>query len=255
MHQTDEHGVQEHRGASGAHRVVPSSARRGSAGLESSDVEAELADAQTERGHSKGGWGRRIFDASVGGLLVTVIALTLQIVDSAAVQRTWQRIRGVVTGQEPSTAVRGLPYSLNTAALPRKPIQIDTGGRVDQPFEAAAKHIDLIKLIIGRDDPTQGYADDAPIGRVRIQILDGTKTLYDEVVTAHNNTATSTQPDLAVQPGRQYVLRITNEERAARLGMYFTEEQRGPSAIIQERSDTAPYTYPHQLSASVRGHD
>jgi hypothetical protein len=88
-----------------------------------------------------------------------------------------------------------------------------------------------------------------------LQVLEGTRIIYDEIVTARNNTATVTRPDLALQPGRQYVLRVTNEEPGARLGFYFSNERRGPSATVQERPDSRPYVYPHQLSAAIRGHD
>jgi hypothetical protein len=200
-------------------------------------------------------WRRRLSDASVGALVVAILAFALQLVDSAAVNRYWQRFKGVVTNQAPPPDIQGLPYALNTAGLPRKPVQIYTGGHVDQPFVAAAKRVDRLKVIIGRDDADQGYADDAPIGRVRLQLWDENRLLVDKEVIAKNNTATEGSVDVPVQPGRTYNFRVVNVEPDARLGVYFTEEERAPSATIQERPDAASYPYPHQLASTVRCRD
>jgi hypothetical protein len=211
--------------------------------------------SQAKESRVRRGW-RRAFDVGVGALIVAVLAFALQLIDSAAINRFWQRSRGLVTGESPPPEIQGLPYSLNTAELPRKPVQIDYGGYVDQPFRAITKRLDLLKAIIGRDDPDQGFADDAPIGRVRLQILEGGKSVvFDKQVIARNNTATSTQTDIAVQPGQTYVFRVINDEQGVRLGMYFTNEEREPGTIVQERPGESPYSYPHQLAASIRGHD
>jgi hypothetical protein len=108
--------LDEHPGPSGPPPAAMSRRSDGVAG-EQTDLDVELAGVETGRGRSRGGWGRRIFDASIGGLIVAILALTLQVIDSAAIQRTWQRLKGVATGEQPPTNTRGEPYALNTAAL------------------------------------------------------------------------------------------------------------------------------------------
>jgi hypothetical protein len=211
-------------------------------------------DGQDEHGQVRRGW-RRAFDVGVGALIVAVLAFALQIIDSAAINRYWQRGKGLITGESPPPEIQGLPYLLNTAELPRKPVQIDHGGYVEQPFRAITKRLDLLKVIIGRDDPTQGFENDAPIGRVRFQIREGQRVVFDKQLVARNNTATWTDTDIAVQPGQTYALRVTNDEQGVRLGIYCTDEERAPGTTVQERPGASPYSYPHQLAASIRGRD
>ena len=160
-----------------------------------------------------------------------------------------------VTAQQPKPNIQKYPYSLNTAGLDREPVPIYEGGYVNQPFKAVTKRLDYLRVIIGRDDSEQGYADGAPIGRVEFRILEGQRSIFAKEVEAVNNTATWTYIDVAVQPGKTYIFRVTNTEPGARLGVYFTKEERAPGTIVQEKPTVAPQPYPHQLAASIRGRD
>jgi len=160
-----------------------------------------------------------------------------------------------VTDQQSSQNIQRRPYSLNTAGLDREPVQIYEGGYVDQPFKAVTKRLDYLRVIIGRDDSEQGYSDGAPIGRVQFQILEGQRSIFAKEVGAVNNTATWADIDVAVQRGKTYTFRVTNKEPGARLGVYLTKEERAPSTIVRERPTEVRKPNPHQLAASIRGHD
>ena len=214
---------------------------------------------QGRRWHSAGWWASVGGIAGVVGTLIALIAYLFPL-ESAnpPASSTLPTATGLPnsTGQPMSPSKpQGLPYSLDTAGLPREPVPVEDGGHVDQPFTAKTKRLDLLKVIIGRNDPDQGFEDDAPIGCVRFQILDEDRILHDQRVEARNNTATSIEVNLAVQPGEEYVLRVINEERNTQLGFYFTAEEREPYAIVHDGPGEAPYEYPHQLSATVRGYD
>jgi hypothetical protein len=160
-----------------------------------------------------------------------------------------------VTAEQSTPNIQKHPYSLNTAGLDREPVQIYEGGYVDQPFKAVTKRLDYLRVIIGRDDSEQGYDDGAPIGRVQFQILEGERLILAKDVGAVNNTATWIDIDVAVQRGRAYTFRVINKEPGARLGIYLTKQERAPGTIVRERPRDVAHRNPHQLAASIRGHD
>jgi hypothetical protein len=210
----------------------------------------------------------RLVAAAIGGLLLIGLAIGL-------IQAVRERVVGSVPSPQathtPPTVTslgsdgatdrqpRPLPYSYQLGTereVHAHPIQLVTPEWVEQRFTAKTDSIDLISVRIGRNDTEAGFDDNAPIGKVRMELRGDHGTLIANEQQALNNGATEFKfpVPIPVQKAHRYALRVTNIS-GARLGFYIARYPGGhQSDVLVKLGTKSPQPIKGwSLSGAVRG--